>query len=232
MAANEQMETPSGGEPPGGAGPATPNSFEWGHYGSGQVHLFGLLFCIGSIVLLTRLSSLLSPFNLYFTFSDLITSSRGTPNPFPFLIKAGIPFLTGMMLYGLYRRRDSALVGVLEANGINLELTAQTGAGLGALLMAWPAIVLWEFVVSDAVLALRFQFILVYALYVASFAYLASTGVTLSRLFRTQRLSLPDLPTQLRTQYQLAVAARSLIIALGTGGVAEWASAHLSPFTR
>ena len=95
MADNEQTETPSGAAPPGGGtGPATPNPFEWGHYGSGQVHLFGLLFCIGSIVLLTRLSSLLSPFNLYFTFSDLITSSRETLNPFPFLIKAGIPFLT------------------------------------------------------------------------------------------------------------------------------------------
>jgi hypothetical protein len=131
--------------------------------------------------------------------------------------------------YSLYRRRDIAFqTAPQQSDALNLELTAQVGAGFAALLLAWPAIVLWEFVVNNAVLGLRLQFLLIYALYIVAFAYLGSTGVIFARISWVQGISAEALPRQLRSQYQLLNAARSLIVALGTGSIAEWASTQLS----
>lgn len=200
---SEQRAEPTGSssEPPNEPRPRSGSPLDWGSfYGSGQVHLAGTAFCAAAVILFTKLSSLLSPFNLYFTFSDLITSSREGYNPLPFLIKVGIPFAVGMVFYSLFRRRDVALKenAVAQPDFINLELTAQAGAGFAALLLAWPAIVLWEFVVKDPVLELRLPFLLIYVLYIVAFAYLCCAGVIIARLAWTYGLSAEELPKQIR----------------------------------
>jgi hypothetical protein len=163
---------------------------------------------------------------LYFTFSDLISSTKEGYAPLAFLIKATIPILVGASYFGLSQHLLAA-AGTSAENRIDLELTAQTGAGFAALLLAWPALMLWEFVAAEAVLALRVQFILVYVLYTVSFAYLASAGVLLARLAWSQGLTNADLRAGIKSQYALIAAGRSLIIALTTGGFADWASSRL-----
>ena len=224
-------QTPSSQEGSGAPPPGAPSPFDWRPgYGTGQIHFLGFILCVFAIVLLTRLSSLLSPFNLYFTFSDLISAPRGTYNPFPFIIKLAIPLLVGVLYYSLFKHRDSLVSSPQEPSGLNLELTALAGGGFGALLLAWPAIVLWEFVITGAVLTLRAEFVLIYALYVVAFAFLTSAGVSLARYTRTQGISAATTPAHLKSGYQLAMTLRSLIVALGTGGFAEWASYHLNPY--
>jgi hypothetical protein len=182
---------------------------------------------VAGVVLLTKLSSLLSPFNLYFTFSELISSTKNGYSPIAFLIKATIPILVGALYFTLSRHLSEQSTAMAGDARIDFELTAQVGAGFGALLLAWPALMLWEFVAAEAVLPLRVQFILVYALYVVSFAYLCSTGVALARLAWAQGLTSADLGARLRSQYAIISVGRPLIIALVTGGFADWASRHL-----
>jgi hypothetical protein len=199
-------------------------------YRDGQVDFLGLMFCIAGTVLLTKITSLLAPFNLYFTFSQLVTSGEGGYGVLPFLVKMAIPFAVGVCYFLRYRQRDGrANASKSTAHStINLELTAATGAALGAALLSWPAIVLWEFVVSEPVLNFRVQFILVYILYIISFAYIACTGVMVARLMSAKDASMSDVQQKLNRQYQYMVIVRSLVTALATGGVADWASRHLS----
>jgi hypothetical protein len=223
--AKQSASEPPVGNPPG------PDIFPWrSRYGGGQIHLPGFMFCVAGVVFLTKLSSLLSPFNLYFTFSELISSSPTSwYNPLSFIIKAVIPLLVGAIYFTVHRY----LVGFLhtekpiELRDVNLELTAQAGTGFGALLLAWPALMLWEFVVSESVLPLRIQFVLVYVLYVVSFSYLGSVGVVLARLVWAQGLSDPEIRQKLKLNYELIVAGRSLVVALLTGGFADWVSKRL-----
>jgi hypothetical protein len=195
-------------------------------YQNGFVHLPSLVGCLAGTVLLTKLSSLLAPFNLYFTFTELVKSGEGGYGLLPFLVKMLIPFSVGALFFHHQKERDLALSS--SPSAINLELTAAAGSAFGALLLSWPAIVLWEFVVSAPIYGYRVQFIVVYALYVVSFAYLSSAGVMAARLVWLQG-DASRLKGQLKTQSQLIAVVWAMIFALATGGFADWASKQLAP---
>jgi hypothetical protein len=155
-------------------------------YRDGLVHFPGLLLCLAATVLLTKVSSLLAPFNLYFTFADLLKSGEGGYGLLPFFVKMLIPFMVGATYFHFAKARDASLEPTARRPLINLELTAGAGAALGALLLSWPAIVLWELVVSPTIYLYRLQFFIVYVLYIVSFWWIACAGVLAARLVWTQ----------------------------------------------
>lgn len=204
-------------------------AFDWRQiYRDGFIHLPGLAICTAATVLLTKLSSLLAPFNLYFTFTDLVKSGEGGYGLLPFLVKLLIPFMVGVAYFYRFRHRDVALAPP-DDRGINIELTAAAGAALGAILLSWPAIVLWEFVVSPTIYSYRVQFFLVYFLYIVSFAYVACAGVLATRLVWLQDASRSELRQRMTSKYQFVLVVWTLIFALATGGFADWASKQLTP---
>lgn len=204
--------------------------FDWRHiYDNGFIHLPGFMFCIGATIFLAKLSSLLAPFSLYFTFTDLVKTGEGGYGPLPFLIKLLIPFAIGVCYFKLFKDRDAKLSHRGEGQRVNLELTASFGALFGALLLSWPAIVLWELIVSPAIYSYRMQFVLVYLLYMASFAWVSCAGVMAARAVWSQDESRMKLQEHLTSRYQVIHIVWSLIFALGTGGLAEWASKNVMP---
>lgn len=195
------------------------------------VHLPGFVFCFAGIVLITKLSSLLSPFNLYFTFSELVTSGEGGYGLLPFLVKMAIPFSVGALYFYRYQARDMfTLSDQPDAlRPINLELTAMSGAGMGALMLSWPAIVGWEFIVSETVYKYRAQFVIVYILYVVSFALVARAGVLAARIVATKgETSSEEIKGRLSLQYQFINLTWWMLMALATGGIADWASKNVT----
>jgi len=210
--------------------PHNSSTFEWRHiYRDGLVHLPGLAMCTVGTVLLTKISSLLAPFNLYFTFTDLVRSGEGGYGLLPFLVKLLIPFTVGVVFFNRFKHRDATLLSTSDHQKINVELTAASGAAFGAILLSWPAIVLWEFIVSPAIFSYRVQFVFVYILYIISFGYVACAGVMAARLVWLQGTSKSEIRQHFKTQYQFVLLVWTLVFALASGGFADWASKQLVP---
>jgi hypothetical protein len=221
------------------SGSATPQSssaddFELRRlYRDGFVHLPGLIICFVATVLVTKVSSLLSPFSLYFSFSELVTTAgEGGYGLLPFFVKMFIPFGVGAIYFVAFKKRDATAAAAKDIGRkrlINLELTAATGAAFAALLLSWPAIMKWEFVVSETIFKYRVQFVAVYFLYFASFLIVAAAGVMAARLSWMQRASAQELRERLRPQYQFVLTVWAIVFALATGGFADWASKTIGP---
>lgn len=202
----------------------------WQIWRNGAVHVPGLVLCLAGTVFLTKFSSLLAPFNLYFTFADLVKSGgEGGYGVLPFFVKMFIPFLVGALYFFYAKGRDAILAESTGGYTINVELTAGVGAALAALLLSSPAIVLWEFVVSPTIYLYRVQFLIVYGLYIGSFFWIGCAGTLTARLVWSQDASRTELQNRLKTQSQFILIIWTLILSLATGGFADWASQHLAP---
>jgi hypothetical protein len=160
-----------------------------------KVSLSALIFGVTLIILLSHLLQLL-PGQLYFTFSgfvfgannidyaDLAATERQEEEHQPettveksetqeeqqdqqrkkdtsflsVVFKMAIPAIAGLLLGFMW-----------EEDGVDVASAAGFG---GAFVLAWPAIILWEFVVIPEVVLKRNAFLVLYLLYALSYSYL------------------------------------------------------------
>lgn len=136
-----------------------------------KIHLLSFVAGIALIVLLTKLTHFL-PAEYYFSFAGFLyvqdvadPAVGGQLHWMSLVIKLATPLLVGLILGALWTDDGIASAGP---------------AGFaGALLLCWPGLVEWELVASPDVVARRNQFLLLYALYIGSFAYLCAAGARL-----------------------------------------------------
>lgn len=128
-----------------------------------KISLSAYAFGVLVIVLLTQLSQIL-PGQFYFTFAGFLgIVPETTPTHWSALaIKLTIPAATGVLLGRIW-------------GGDGLDAAGPAGIS-GALLMAWPAVILWDFVVPTYAHHRRNAFLIFYALYLASFCSLCRAG--------------------------------------------------------
>jgi hypothetical protein len=69
-------------------------------------------------------------------------------------------------------------------------LAGALGAGAGALLLCWPIIILWDYVVSNDWRGLYTQFMALYTLYILMFFYMGRLRAMLSTAVRTPSIGL------------------------------------------
>lgn len=122
-----------------------------------KISLSALFFGVSSILLLTQLLRLL-PNQFYFTFSGFVFGNEEQPDVLSVVFKLGIPAIAGGLLGFVW-----------EEDGIDV---APVAGFVGAFVLAWPAIMLWEFVVSPALVEKRNAFLVLYILYGLSYSCL------------------------------------------------------------
>jgi hypothetical protein len=138
------------------------------------------------VVLLTRLSSVLDPFGLYFTFQSLFFGTEGTFAPWALLVKLLIPLISGAAIVAI---AIAVAIGMRHRTlPRNADLSAQVGGFFAAILMSWPMIVHWDALAAREVADKYGAFVLIYCLYAIAFFYLSGIGAALAlRLFERKR---------------------------------------------
>lgn len=136
-----------------------------------------------AVILLTRLSSYLGPFDLYFTFQSLFFGTESVFSPLALVIKLAIPALAGFTLVCLSVTLVAAIsVDTLQRmSASKIVLSVQSGGFAAAVLLAWPMIVHWDALAAERISALREPFLLIYSLYAISFFYFSGLGAGLAR---------------------------------------------------
>ena len=143
------------------------------------------------MVLLTKLSSFLAPFNLYFSVSTLVVGSGAGFSPQALLIKLSIPLLTGFLLCAipLWISRKSAMIHTKLGRSLNgfgkqdAVATSQASAFFGSLLMSWPMIVHWDVLAAVEIREYQVVFFCAYLIYFVSYALMARGGAKLALAF-------------------------------------------------
>lgn len=148
-----------------------------------MINLTAFALSLTLIIILTKLSSFLVPFNLYFSFSTLFVGSGELFSGKALAIKLAIPTIVGMVVYYVpYKVAIS--MGTRSDFGKRLDTfctehavpSVQAAAFFGAVLLAWPMIVHWDVLAGYAVRQYRGTFIIIYFLYFFSFGLLAGAG--------------------------------------------------------
>lgn len=138
-----------------------------------KISLSALIFGIVLIVLLSQLSQVL-PANLYFSFTSFLYGGTAPGvsevGILSLLIKMSLPLFAGV-----------ALAWFWNAEGTKVAWPAGSFA---AILLAWPAIALWYFVVDPVVVDKRNLFLIIYVAYAFSFGYLCKVGALFGEWFR------------------------------------------------
>jgi hypothetical protein len=151
----------------------------WREFSHKKVNLSAFTFGMTAVVALTRLSQFL-PTQYYFSFAGFLYyhelageagDIREPTHWLALLIKLAIPVLVGLLM-GL----------IWEEDGIAAAGTAGFG---GAFLLCWPGIVEWDLIANPMLADRRNQFLLLYAAYVGSFAYLCSAASRMAPGVRT-----------------------------------------------
>jgi len=152
------------------------------------VNLLGLVAGISLIIVITKLSSYLQFWKLYFSFSSFVYSAGEDVRWESVLIKLLIPFLAGFTIYYLPARFSLTQQGNRFSSRINSylanesELTAASSGFLSALLLAWPFISFWDMFALRELREKKEIFYVIYILYFFSYAYVSMLGAKLGKI--------------------------------------------------
>jgi hypothetical protein len=131
-----------------------------------------LVLCVGIalVISLTKLSSLLAPYDWYFSFSELLFAVPYPPTWASIIIKFAIPVIGGLF------------VGFFASE--NPKGTAGAVGFSSAFILAWPAINDWTLYITDEVLVGReYAFKIVYVLYFIAYTHLSIAGARLMSIY-------------------------------------------------
>lgn len=141
------------------------------------------VFAVIANLVMIRVSGIVLPDRLYFSFSAFLFDNRDLVKPLALLAKLLVPFLTAFgilaLLIGLRRGRqgldDAAprLTGIIEDQA---SVTLAFAAFSAALLMAWPYILLWDLLIDPVLARQRLLFLIAYLAYFVGYAYFALAG--------------------------------------------------------
>src|SRR6185437_4496132 len=118
-----------------------------------SINPYAFTLGLGSIFLLTRVASYLTPFKLYFSFQSFLFATDDRLKWTSLGIKLAIPAVVAFCLFYLPFRwinladDRGADRPVARYLAFQAELSAKAAAFFGALLMAWPFIVYWDLMV-------------------------------------------------------------------------------------
>lgn len=136
-----------------------------------KIHLLAFAAGVVLVVLLTRMTRYL-PSEYYFSFAGFLYSAdfsdpamQGSLHWLSLAIKLLTPVVAGFIIGSVF---DEDGIGAAGPAGFS-----------AALLLCWPGIVEWELIAHPDMLARRNQFLVLYALYIGSFAYLCAAGARL-----------------------------------------------------
>lgn len=153
------------------------------------------IFIIGWTIAMTKLSSLLAPLDLYFTFASFLFGV-GNVRPEALAIKLLIPLSAGFVAFYLPARFGPVLAPTQKALrrlwlylSFEAARSAFAGAFFAAIVMAWPLMSYWDLLAVAEVRDYRIAFLFIYGLYGLAFGYFASSGVALAKLTLRGRIS-------------------------------------------
>lgn len=153
------------------------------------------IFVVGWTIALTKLTSYLAPFDLYFTFSSFVFGV-GHVRPEALAIKLLIPISAGFLAFylparfpSLFARSGKALRRLWLYLSFEAARSAYAAAFFAAIVLAWPVISYWDLLAVPEVRAYRVSFLFIYGLYGLAFGYFASSGVALAKLMLRGRIS-------------------------------------------
>jgi hypothetical protein len=144
---------------------------------------------VSFIIFFTKISSYLTPYKLYFSFSSFLYSNREIFRWESLTIKLFVPCLVGFLLFYIPFQwmkftRGSSINhrSIYRYLRFQSDLTANAAGFFSALLMAWPFIVYWDVLMQPDMQHLKPTFLFIYFLYFMSYSYFSGLGVNLARL--------------------------------------------------
>jgi hypothetical protein len=165
------------------------------------------------IFLLNKSLVYLAPHEWYFTFGALLF---GYPQPIAWqaiFIKFAIPVITGFLLGFISQENAKGIAGV---------------AGfLSSFILAWPALIAWEFNAPIELIDRQHAFQIVYLLYFAAYSYLSIVGARFNSIYlswyrnkkngKQMRIVLTDLSNWKDTIKPILIGAISSVLATVLG---------------
>lgn len=161
----------------------------------------GLIIGVTLVVLLTKISSFLTPYKIYFSFSSFFIEDASDNRWIALTIKLVIPIIVGFILFAV------PFFWLLRASTTRLHLflyyrylarqatvTAVAACVAAALLQAWPFIQYWDVLMRPDYGDVQLPFMVAYALYLVSYGYFAQLGIYLAKI--AYRSHLPRLETE------------------------------------
>jgi hypothetical protein len=194
----------------------------------------GLVIGIALIVLLTKLSSYLTPFKMYFSFSSFLFDDMSNSAWLSLTIKLLIPLVVGYVLFtlpfywmlkGTTSRRS--LLAYYRYIGRQSEYTAVAAGVSAAVLQTWPMIEYWDVLVQPEYYRFRLSFLLIYFLYFVSYGYFALLGVYLGTIQYRRYLPAGEAGRAI-AGVQWIDAVRAALIASASTGIAAFYGHFLS----
>jgi hypothetical protein len=191
------------------------------------------LGCIGVIVL-TRITSYLTPYKLYFSFASFLFSDDNEARWTALTFKLAIPVIVGLLLFylpyhwlritDLKRNNAHPVVRYLHSQA---ELTARFSCFFAALLLAWPFIAYWDLIAPPYLSEHRFGFFLIYFLYLVSYSYFGGVGISIGKWLVGEHLSEAQV-RNVRGSTALVEAVRTSVLGVATSAIATFLASNLA----
>lgn len=191
-----------------------------------SINIYGLILGIIGIIILTKLSSHLTPYRLYFTFTSFLFEDESTLKWYSLLIKLMIPCAVGFLLIYIpiqyLRTSENNDKTKTSINYISNQST-QTARAVGfysALLLAWPYITHWDMLMHPVYHHLKTPYMMVYFIYMISYAYFAELGVNLGSIAASKAMN--NIEVKLDKKYMWIETIRTSFMGVVTSGIASY----------
>lgn len=142
------------------------------------------------LVILHKLVSFLTPYQLYFSFSSFLYNQTGVLRWQSLAVKLALPTVFAFAFYVLtfrflllvrsYGRTSESPQAFLRDEA---EASLKYGALFAAILLAWPFLVYWDILIEPDLRERRFAFTVSYLLYFSAYYFFAGFGVQLAKLY-------------------------------------------------
>jgi hypothetical protein len=178
------------------------------------------------LVCLNKLTSFLTPYKLYFSFSSFLYNDSAVFKWQSLLIKLALPVVFAYSFYTVsarilllsqrYGRSADQMISFLRYSA---DMSVKMGTMFAAILLAWPFLVYWDVLIDPTIRVHRFAFYVSYLLYFSSYYFLAGFGLQLAKLYiaRTSRgggllkEAVPDVSWLAPIRHGVAAAVTSII---------------------
>lgn len=200
-----------------------------------SINPIAFFFGILGIITFTKLSSFLTPYKLYFSFSSFLFSHRDLFKWESLAIKLLIPVIVGFLLYYI------PFYFMLWTRGSNISFntiyrylyrqsmaTAMMSSFFAALLLAWPYIVYWDILIQPELIEYFFPFVCIYILYFISYAYFSGLGVNLAAIMISRNIPVPG-ARKLKKEIVWLDAVRQSMMGIITSAIATYFATALGP---
>jgi len=134
-----------------------------------NVHFGVIAFGVAVIILITKATSFLEPYDSYFTFTGFLYESPEQISWRAIVIKFGIPIIVGLLVGFIAKDNPKGNAGVVGF--------------LSSFILAWPVLVEWELLAPSSVQERRNAFLVIYSLYFGSYTYLCICGSRVTTIY-------------------------------------------------